>query len=235
MASSMVNWLGNGTEYVGNLGLKPETADKISFTAAWHDAEQRSWSVKVTPYYTYVENYIGVDLLQANVSPGIDQVRFANHDSQIYGLDLSGNATLIEESALGSIALAGIAGFTRGQQINNGNGLYRMQPFNVRIELAQRLGGLSNQLGLRLVRDKTVVNPLQDEQTTPGFAVLDWRSGYDAGPVTISFGVDNLLDKQYYDPNGGAYLSGKATRADGSPAALPATGRSYNVGVTARF
>ena len=58
MAMNMINMVGDGNGYVGNLDLKPEVAHTLSATADWHDAEQQNWGLKVTPYYTYVQDYI---------------------------------------------------------------------------------------------------------------------------------------------------------------------------------
>lgn len=58
MIMNMVNWSGDANGYVGNLDLKPEVANTFSASAAWHDAAQETWGFKVTPYYTYVQDYI---------------------------------------------------------------------------------------------------------------------------------------------------------------------------------
>ena len=67
MAMNMIGWFGDGNGYVGNIDLKPETAHTLSFTAGWHDggslkdAPAREWELKITPYYTYVVDYIDVN------------------------------------------------------------------------------------------------------------------------------------------------------------------------------
>ncbi|MDZ4211346.1 MAG: TonB-dependent receptor, partial [Methylotenera sp.] len=58
MVMNMVNWVGDGNGYVGNLNIKPETAHTLSATANWHDNAQQNWNLKVTPYFTYVDDYI---------------------------------------------------------------------------------------------------------------------------------------------------------------------------------
>ena len=61
MAMEMNGWFGDGNSYVGNLDLKPETAHTLSVTAGWHDSARKDWELKITPYYTFVEDYIDVD------------------------------------------------------------------------------------------------------------------------------------------------------------------------------
>ena len=49
MAMRMINLAGDGNGYVGNMDLKPETANTLSATADWHDATGEQWGVKFTP------------------------------------------------------------------------------------------------------------------------------------------------------------------------------------------
>ncbi|HLN24869.1 MAG TPA: TonB-dependent receptor [Patescibacteria group bacterium] len=240
MASSMINWTGNGADYVGNINLRPETANTASVSTGWHDAARQDWDVKLTPYYTYVQNYIGVDKLILGVTPGVNQLQFANHDAQLFGFDLSGSKSLVKGAAYGDLDVSGIAGFVKGMQVNNGNSLYHMQPINADISLNHHLGNWASTAEVRMVDNKSVTNPLQNEQITPGFAVLNWRTSYQLENITFAFGIDNLLNKQYYDPNGGADVA--AWRAAGTAYdnthtmdALPASGRSFNAGVTVKF
>lgn len=236
MAASMIGWFGNAAEYVGNLNLKPEIANTISASAGWHDAARSDWAVKVTPYYTYVQDYIGVDKIGTSSTPGVSLLRFANHDSQLYGFDLSGSKSLLKSQDIGHLDLSGTAGWVKGMQMNNGQRLYRMQPLNALIDLTHRLGGWTSTAELKLVNDKSVTNPLQNEQTTPGFAIVNLKTSYRFENVTIAVGIDNLFNKQYYDPNGGSYVSyWTATNSASAMGALPAAGRSFNAGVTVSF
>jgi len=60
MAMEMVNFAGDGNYYTGNLGLKPEVANTFSATANWHDAAKERTGIAITPYVTYVQDYINV-------------------------------------------------------------------------------------------------------------------------------------------------------------------------------
>ncbi len=42
MASSMIGWFGDGNGYVGNVNLKPETANTIAATGRWSDPAKKS-------------------------------------------------------------------------------------------------------------------------------------------------------------------------------------------------
>lgn len=237
MAANMINWFGNAAGYVGNLYLRPETAYTLSTTSDWHDAAKQDWDVAVTPYYSYIHDYIGVNRLAGTTTKGVNQLQFANHDAQVFGFDLSGKKALLRDGDYGKLDLGGTVGLSRGMQMNNGSSLYHMQPLNADVSLTHSLGGLTNVLQVRLVDDKSVVDPLQNEKVTPGFAILNWKASYQVETITFAVGVDNILDKQYYDPNGGVYESW--WRAHGQPTsgmgALPAAGRSYNAGVSVKF
>lgn len=241
MAASMINWLGNGAYYVGNVNLRPETAYTASVSGEWNDAQKQDWSIKLTPYYSYIQDFIGVNKITPPSTitvAGINELQFANHDAQMFGFDWSGKKSLVKDGAYGSFDLGGTVGLVKGMQVNNGNSLYHMQPLNADLTLSHSLGRFSQALEMRLVDDKSVTNPLQNEGVTPGFAILNWRAAYALEDgVTFAVGVDNILDKQYYDPNGGAYLSGwRATGSSNSGVGnLPAPGRSYNAGMTVKF
>ena len=72
--------------YVGNINLKPETAHTLSYDRhAVHDgassrtAAAKDWELKITPYYTYVEDYIDVEQM---CSPGHHHT--AHHHGGVY-------------------------------------------------------------------------------------------------------------------------------------------------------
>ncbi|MTJ82314.1 MAG: TonB-dependent receptor plug domain-containing protein [Telmatospirillum sp.] len=236
MAASMIGWFGNGTEYVGNLHLKPETANTVSISSGWHDTARADWSITVTPYYTYVQDYISADPVRGTSTPGISLLQFANHDAQLFGFDLAGSKALIRNSRFGDLDVDGTVGWVKGMRTDGGGRLYRMQPLNALLSLRHSLGSWNTTAEVRMVNDKSVVNPVQNEQTTPGFAIVNWRTSYSLGPVTVAAGIDNLLNKQYYDPNGGAYVSyWRATNTRAPMGPLPGAGRSFNAGVSVAF
>ncbi|MGE5518033.1 MAG: TonB-dependent receptor [Bacteroidota bacterium] len=243
MAMRMVNWFGDGNAYVGNESLKPEVAHTLSTSFGVHDAAKKSWRVKFTPYYTYIQDYIGVDLIgTANYSPKtgsnipINKLQFANHDAQVYGFDVSGQADLWEDTGYGSGLVKGSVGLSQGQQINTGESLYRMLPVNADVTLEHKLGGWTNSVEMKLMASKDDVDPLRREKSTPGYAVFNLRSGYDWENIGVSFGIDNLFDQQYYDPLGGVDISdARAEGQNGQFSSLAAMGRSFIAEMTVKF
>lgn len=242
MAMRMINWFGDGNGYVGNLSLKPEVAHTASTSFGFHDAAKKDWRIKFTPYYTYIQDYIGVNRIgtanytsNGNTIP-INLLQFANHDAQIYGFDISGSANLWADTGYGSGLIKGYVGLSQGQQINTGDSLYHMLPVNADITLEHKLGGWTNSVELQLMGSKTETDPTRLEHSTPAYAVVNLRTGYEWQNVSLGLGIDNLFDKQYYDPLGGVDISG--ARAGGNQKqfdSLAAMGRSFIAEMTVKF
>ena len=112
-----------------------------------------------------------------------------------------------------------------------------MMPINGKVSLVHHLDGWSSAFEVRWVGSKDLVDTMRSEPTTPGFALLNLRTAYTWQNFTVSAGIDNLLNKQYYDPLGGVDI--KDLRYDNdrmaTPGPVPAPGRSFNVGMTVKF
>ncbi len=54
--------------------------------------------------------------------------KFANHDAELYGTDVSGRYTLGNSIQYGHLALTGVLGFVHGQNLDTGDNLYHMMP-----------------------------------------------------------------------------------------------------------
>jgi iron complex outermembrane recepter protein len=237
MAMNMIDWFGDANGYVGNLNLKPEVANTVSATAKWHAAERKDSELAVTPYYTYVQNYIGVNLLNTYTSGGstFSDFRFANHNARIYGLDVSGK-TGVWDNDYGVGRLKAIAGWTRGTRTDTGGSLYRIMPFNARVTLEQTLKSWTNALELQYVANKSKVDTLRNEPATPGYTLVNLRSAYEMKNLRLDFGIDNLFNKFYYLPLGGVdYADWKANGMTGQIGAVAGPGRSINAGLTVKF
>lgn len=238
MDSSMNNWFGDANSYVGDIDLKPEVAHTISVTAGLHDAGKSEWNVRLTPYYTYVVNYIGVSKA-GDFSSNNSQfplLKIANHDAMIYGADISGNTGLWNSPNYGRFDLTGVIGWVHGETVNTGRSLYHMMPINAKSAVLHKLGGWSNAIELELVAAKTETDTIRNEPKTPGYALINLKSGYEWENIQVNLGIDNLLDRRYYHPKGGVdYADWSNNAQKGQVGPLPAPGRSFNAGVTVKF
>ena len=93
----MNNVAGDGNGYVGDVDLKPEAAHIVSTSFDWHSTDRRQ-ELKVTPFYTYVDNYIDAVALpgQAVVAEQYNVLQYANQSARIYGVDVSGRMPLTQ-------------------------------------------------------------------------------------------------------------------------------------------
>jgi iron complex outermembrane receptor protein len=239
MISGMINWFGDGNYYVGNLDLKPEVAHTVSATASWHDSARKAWDVKITPYFTYVEDYIDVNLLQS-VTYGestFSQLQFANHDAILYGLDLGWDVGLWENKGFGSGRLKGALGWVQGKRLDQGGSLYHMMPLNARVSLEETLYKTwKSACEIQAVDRKSEVDALRHEPDTPGYFLVNLRSGYQWSHVALDVGVLNLFDKHYYLPLGGVNFDDFMKSGwNGKIQPLAGEGRSFYAALTMQF
>jgi iron complex outermembrane receptor protein len=130
MAMNMVNWVGDGNGYVGNLALQPEVAHTLSATADWHDAAQTLWGMKVTPYLTYVKDYIDATRCSSTNSncgaanhtatTGFVFLQLTTQSARLYGVDVSGHAVLAKNTGFGSFTATGMLSYVRGTNETTG-------------------------------------------------------------------------------------------------------------------
>ncbi|GAV19590.1 iron complex outermembrane recepter protein [Mariprofundus micogutta] len=239
MAMRMINMAGDGNGYVGNLNLRHETAHTISATFDFHDAEKKAWGVKVTPYYSYIKDYIDANRIANHAATtGFVYLRFANKSAKMHGVDVSGKLSLVEGSDFGSLSASGILNYVRGKSMATNDNLYNIMPLNGRIGVTHRLSGWTNTVEVEMVAAKTKVSKVRNEVPTSGYSLLNLRSSYEWEQVRIDVGAENLLDKFYNDPLGGAYLGQGKTMSGtivpwGVP--VPGMGRSFYVGMTVKL
>jgi iron complex outermembrane receptor protein len=246
MAALMNNFVGDGNGYIGKVDLKPEIANTVSVTGDWHDAAQGRWGVKATGYYTYVQDFIDArrcDFGQcsaANVTAttGFVLLQYANHDAQLYGLDLSGHLLLGSSDTCGSFTGTGILNYVRGDNLSTGDNLYNIMPLNVKLAVEHRLKGWSNTAEIKAVAGKKDVSRVRNEIPTGGYWLLNLRSGYEWRHARLDFGIENVLDRYYANPLGGAYVGqGPSMTTNGIPwgVPVPGMGRSFNLALNLFF
>ncbi|MBU1691338.1 MAG: TonB-dependent receptor [Gammaproteobacteria bacterium] len=244
MMMRMINWAGDGNGYVGNLDLTPEVAHTLSATADWHDAAKEQWGLKVTPYYTYVDNYIDAALcttascVASNATPGFRYLQFVNQSARLYGMDVSGYMPLAKTSGYGRFTATGMLNYVNGENRTTGDNLYNIMPLNVKLAVVQSLGDWTNTVEAQLVDAKTDVSQVRNEVKTAGYGLLNLRSSYAWKQARFDVGIDNLFNKFYNLPLGGAYVGqGKTMTSTGVAWGIPVPGmgRSIYAGVNVKF
>lgn len=249
MAMRMINWAGDGNGYVGNLELVPEVAHTLSATFDWHDATQKKSELKITPYYSYINNYIDVERCSSAVNTNCGAanqtatdafvyLKFVNQNAHMYGIDISGHFPLAENTQSGNFTVTGLLNYVRGKNDTTGDNLYNIMPLNAKLAVVQNKNSWTNTFEVEMVDDKTDVSSVRNELTTKAYNLLHLRSSYKWKQVRLDFGIENLLDKLYNHPLGGAYTGqGKTMSGTDVPwgVPVPGMGRSIYAGVNVKF
>lgn len=236
MDMAMVNWVGDGNGYVGNIDLKPETANTFSASATFGNGKSNGWEVKITPYYSFVQNYIDADLIgvaKAGGYTGISLLRFANHDAVFFGTDITADMRILSDSSYGNVDAKLISTYTRGYRTDGSGSLYHIMPLNAKLILSHSKGDFKNSLSIQAVASKEQVNGLRNEPTTPGYALVDAKTNYKLTKnIDFDFSITNLFDKNYSLPLGGVNTIGTAKT---SKISLLGEGRSFNTAINIKF
>ncbi len=238
MAATMNNFAGDGNGYVGNVDLKPEVAHTASTTFDWHSSD-RSKELKVTPFYTRVNDYIdAVSLPGKTIVPDkFNVLQYANQSARLYGVDVSGKLPLASND-LGNWGVNGLINYSNGKNRDTDDELYNIMPLNTTLALTQELGGWSNSLEMQSVQAKNNGSDVRNEIQTAGYTLFNLRASHSWKQVRVDFGIENLADKFYYLPTGGAYTAqGRTMSMNGIEwgIGVPGMGRSLYTGVNVAF
>ncbi len=250
MAAFMNNFVGDGNGYVGDVNLKPEVARTVSVTADWHDANSEQWSVKLTPYFTDVQDYI--DAVQWDAATNAPRtvpvvgnftvLRYANQSAQLYGADLSADYRLKDTTEYGKLSAQIVASYTRGRNEDTDGNLYNIMPLNAKLAFTQERGSWRNALEGEFVAAKDDVSAVRNEMQTAGYGLAHLRSRYERATWSVEVGIENLFDRYYELPLGGAYVGQGTTMTVppvpnqpqwGTP--VPGAGRSVYASVNMKF
>eukprot|EP00825_Cyclidium_porcatum_P023154 TRINITY_DN2546_c0_g1_i15.p1 TRINITY_DN2546_c0_g1~~TRINITY_DN2546_c0_g1_i15.p1 ORF type:complete len:235 (-),score=27.03 TRINITY_DN2546_c0_g1_i15:355-1059(-) len=165
---------------------------------------------------------------------------YANQSARLYGLDLSGRMPLAR-TGLGEFGLRGLMNYTKGENRDTGGNLYNIMPLNGKLALTHQYGGWSNALELVGVSGKDDVSSARNEIHTAGYSLTHLRTSYTWKNVRVDLGIENLFDRLYSLPLGGAYTgqgTTMSTTGTYSPAwgiVVPGMGRSIYAGLNVKF
>ena len=238
MAAIMNNVAGDGNGYVGDVDLKPEAAHIVSTSFDWHSVDRRH-ELKVTPFYTHVENYIDAVALPGSnfLTDKYNVLQYANQSARIYGVEVSGRMPLAQNE-LGQWGAEALVNYSNGENRDTHDELYNIMPLNATFALTQELGDWRNSLEMVTVQAKNDGSDVRNEIETAGYTLFNLRLSHSWDQVRLDMGVENLADKFYYLPTGGAYTAQGRTMSMNDIAwgtAVPGMGRSYYTGVTVSF
>ncbi len=243
MAALMNNFMGDGNGYIGNLSLRPEVARKLALTGAWQDGEDGTWQLKVTLHASHVDDFIDAkrcdfgQCSSANVSAveSFVLLQYTNVPARLYGMDLSGRKRLLMSETAGELNGWFVLSHVRGRNLASGDDLYNIMPDNIRLALEHKVGGFTASLELLAVAAKRRVSKVRNEITTPGYGLAHLRASYEWRHARLDLGLENVFNRLYFPPLGGAYLGqGRSMTSAGIPwgTAVPGPGRSINISLS---
>lgn len=123
-------------------------------------------------------------------------------------------------------------GYVKGVNTDTDDNLYNIMPLNVRLALEHTLGGWSNSVEFEGVAAKTKVSSNRNEIKTPAYGLMHLRTGYEWENFSINAGIENVFDKLYQLPLGGADMADTGSKWGIN---VFGPGRSYVVGATVTF
>ncbi|MCW8950687.1 MAG: TonB-dependent receptor, partial [Sedimenticola sp.] len=165
-------------------------------------------------------------------------LQFVNQSAHMYGLDVSGHYPLAENTPYGDFTATGVLSYVRGKNRTTDDNLYNIMPLNAKLAVVQSTGHWKNTLEVELVDGKDDVSQVRNELETKSYGLLHLRSRYEWKQVGIDFGIENVFDKFYNHPLGGAYTGqGKTMSGTDVPwgVPVPGAGRSIYAGVNYKF
>ncbi len=240
MAAVMNNLVGDGNGYIGNVGLTPEIAHTLSLSGDWSDADKSLWTLKASAYYTYIQDYIDArrcDFGQCgnnniNTTTGFVLLQYVNQSAELYGFDVSGDALLANTDHYGKWRGIASMNYIRGKNRSTADNLYNMMPFNIKLAATQRFGNWINTLEVQAVAAKNKVSQVRNEVPTQSYELLNLRSSYQWENIRLDMAIENVFDRLYAMPTGGAYVGQGASMTTNAIAwgvPVPGLGRSINI------
>jgi iron complex outermembrane receptor protein len=195
----------DGRTYFGNLNLKPEVAHTFNAGLKWKPG---AWQVRPAVFYQRVRDYIQgtpcvaggySDCGVRNDSNGQPVLKYWNFDSKLYGTEMA-----IEYAPQGAWSFSGQVSYVHGRNLDTDDNLYRIAPLQGQVTAHYRRGDWNHGVTARFAAAQDRVAAYNGEPASDGYAVWDYLGEWKAGKATlVRFGIENLLDKRYYDHLGG--------------------------------
>jgi iron complex outermembrane receptor protein len=190
--------LADGNLYVGDVNLDPEVAYQLEFGVEWTSAR---YYFSPRAFYHYVTDYIQgtpatdpvvIAIATANGDP--TPLQFSNVDARLYGVDAAFGVNLTERWAVD-----GIVSYVRGKRVDIDDDLFRIAPLNGVVDLSYKRERWSAAMEGVFYAAQEEVSTTNGEKESPGYALLNLYGQYTFPKqgLTISAGVENVLDKTY--------------------------------------
>lgn len=237
---------GSGRGWGSNPWLEPERENRltlgIEFNGAGWGGYQKTklddyasaWQLSAEVNYADVDDFITLDRYRRALPPLRRNIISTNVDAKLAGINIS-----FKNNWTQNLSTALTASYQYGQNKTDNRPLYQISPFmaNLSIDWKDYFDSGSYNIGSSLRyqaqqhrRDDNINSGLGIDRATGSFAVLDIYGGIEwKNTYGISFGVDNIFDREYAE-----FISGDHVEAV-APNIVNAPGRTYWLHFTAAF
>ncbi len=235
MSTSMIGWFGDGNGYVGDIGLKPETAHTASATYSTTDGD---WAAEISGWYTDVQDYIDVDVIGSFNRSGLASgqrniLQFSNTDARLYGASVKASRVLMDNNS-GKLTLKNAFRWQQGKR-DDGGYLYQIMPVQNTLSAEYVRDAFSSSLNWQWVGNKNHVDLRRFENSTDAYSVVDLKTAWTWQSLTFHFDITNLFDEYYEAPLAGVSVA--EFRQDNSTGfnQIAGRGRSFDAGISYTF
>ncbi len=186
----------DGRTYWGNLDLDPEVAHGVSLGL---NARGQGVRGRASLFWQDISDFIqGQPVLTRLDSDRKPVLRYSNVNARLWGLETELGYVL------GAWEMTGWASLARGENTDNRDNLYRLAPLRGGLSATYRAQGWDAGATWFLSARKDKVAAYNGELPTPGYGIVNLYGRI--SPVksfNLSAGIDNLFDRNYYDPLAG--------------------------------
>lgn len=186
-------------EILGNPKLKPEKNYQADLSFKWvmnHRSE-----IQMDVFFAFLNDYISAIIdtsltKRLPASPGVRRVQNLEK-----AMKTGFEANWIQQLSPALMHRMSLA-YTYGQNLKIKDPLPEIAPLDLRYVLVGTFnnGRLKPEISFRYVVEQSRISKEYGETVTPAFNLLDVKLGYKFNRgLSLSFGVDNLLDESYYE------------------------------------
>jgi iron complex outermembrane receptor protein len=191
--------LADGNNYIGDINLDPEVAHEVELGFDWEGrramATQRNFYRKVDDYIQGVPSTNMAANMVSQMMSGSLPLQWANVEATLYGFDMEWGVAISQQWSL-----YGIVNYVRGERDDIDDDLYRIAPPNTTLGVRYQAQRWTANLETAAYSRQNHVSETNGEAETPGYAVVNFGSEFTlVDDLTLSFGIDNLLDRRYSD------------------------------------
>ncbi len=180
-----------GPDWVGNPKLKPSKNTELDVGL---ELRRGVFSLKGSLFASYVKDFITL------VSLGTEAKSYANVDARFFGGELSGNIALTDTLFLsGGLSYVMATKETDPSRNIRDKDVAEIPPLKGRASIRYDTGERFLELEVLVAGTQDRVDSDLSETKTPGWAILNLKGGFDMGSFRLTAGVDNLLNKFYYE------------------------------------